>query len=154
MNNHGHNEAPLEGSSPQEERLTQGAPVDWEKELQQTLKLGEQFTDFAVGTVDLARTEVLLAAQTLPKVMMLWLIMMPIILLAWCAFSVLMAWAIFAASTQMGLALLVVFLLQVLLLLSCRWLFGQYRLRMTLPFTRAHISDFIRSLENESGRKS
>jgi hypothetical protein len=84
---------------------------------------------------------------------MLWLLMMPVMLLTWGAFSVLMAWAVFEASQQIGLGMLVFFLQQVLLLLVCRWLFIKYRTRMTLPCTRAHIDNFIRGMHHESNSR-
>ncbi|HEX7764958.1 MAG TPA: hypothetical protein VF433_15290, partial [Cellvibrio sp.] len=106
------------------------------------------------GVVDLARVEALLTVRTLPKLMMLWLMMMPIILLTWCAFSALMAWSVVAASGQVGLGMLTFFLLQVLLLFVCRWLFVKYRTRMTFPYTRAQIDQFVRSTQNEFDRCS
>lgn len=129
----------LSGAQPQ------ANAANWLTDMEQTLQLGDQFVGFAVGVIDLARIEALLAIKTLPKLLMLWLMMMPIILLTWCAFSALAAWSIYAASDEIGLGILMLFLLQVLLLLSCRWLFIKYRQRMTLPYTRAQIDGFIRS---------
>ncbi|EIK45299.1 hypothetical protein O59_001977 [Cellvibrio sp. BR] len=128
--------------------------ANWEADVAQTVQLGEQLIGFAGGVIDLARTEALLAVHTLPKVMMLWLIMMPIILLTWCSFSALVAWSVVALSEQLGLGMLTFFLLQVLLLFVCRWLFVKYRARMTFPYTRAHIDNFVRSTKNEFSRRS
>jgi len=124
---------------------SQANTTNWLADLEQTLQLGDQFVGFAVGVIDLARMEALLAIKTLPKLLMLWLIMIPIILLTWCAFSALAAWSVYAASDEIGLGMLMLFMLQVLLLLSCRWLFVKYRKRMTLPYTRAQIEGFMRS---------
>lgn len=128
--------------------------ANWESDVAQTLQLGEQLVGFVGGVVDLARVEALLAVRTLPKLMMLWLMMMPIILLTWCAFSALMAWSAVAASGQVGLGMLTFFLLQVLLLFVCRWLFVKYRTRMTFPYTRAQIDQFVRSTQDEFNRCS
>ena len=128
--------------------------ANWENDVAQTLQLGEQLVGFVGGVVDLARVEALLTVRTLPKLMMLWLMMMPIILLTWCAFSALMAWSVVAASGQVGLGMLTFFLLQVLLLFVCRWLFVKYRTRMTFPYTRAQIDQFVRSTQNEFDRCS
>jgi uncharacterized membrane protein YqjE len=123
--------------------------ASWAVSVEQTLQLGDQFVGFAAGVIDLARVEILLAIRTLPNLMMLWLLMMPVMLLTWIAFSVLMAWAVFEASEQIGLGMVVFFLQQVLLLLVCRWLFVKYRTRMTLPCTRAQIDNFIRGMHHE-----
>jgi hypothetical protein len=120
----------------------------WMMDVEQTIQLGEQFVGAVGGIVGLARTEALLAVRTLPKLMMLWLIIMPVILLTWCAFSALVAWSVFAASEEPGLGMLTFFLQQVVLLLSCRWLYTKYRTRMTLPYTRAQIDNFIRSTKD------
>ncbi len=130
-----------------------GNTTSWAADVNKTLQLGEEFVGFVTGVVDLARIEALLAIRTLPNIMMLWLMMMPIMLLTWCAFSVLMAWVVFSASQQIGLGLLTFFLQQVVLLLVCRLLYVKYRMRMTLPYTRAQIDNFVRSIQHGfSGR--
>ncbi|MGV8834603.1 hypothetical protein [Cellvibrio sp.] len=122
--------------------------ASWASDVAQTLQLGEELVGFIGGVVDLARVEALLAIRTFPKLIMLWLLMMPVMLLTWCAFSTLMAWSVFAASGQVGLGMLTFFLLQVLLLLVCRLLFVKYRTRMTLPCTRLQIDCFVRSMQD------
>lgn len=126
----------------------------WNTDIEQTLQLGEQFIGVIGGIVDLARVEALLAVRTLPKIMMLWLLMMPIMLLTWCAFSALMAWSLFAATGELGLGMLTFFLQQVLLLLVCRWLFVKYRKRISMPYTRAQIDEFLRSTQHGFSRSS
>lgn len=122
--------------------------ASWVTEIEQTLKLGEQFVGAIGGIVDLARVEALLAIRTLPKLLMLWLLIMPVILLTWCAFSALVAWSVFAASEEVGLGMLTFFLQQIVLLLTCRWLYLKYRTRMTLPYTRAQVNNFVRSTQD------
>jgi hypothetical protein len=136
------------GESVPENNTSPHTTASWATDVEQTLQLGEQLVGFIGGVVDLARVEALLAIRTLPKLIMLWLLIMPIMLLTWCAFSALMAWSVFAASGQVGLGMLTFFLQQVLLLLICRWLFIKYRTRMTLPYTRAQIDNFVRSTQD------
>lgn len=133
-----------------------GAPAEeaLANNIEKTLHLGDQFIRFAVGLMDLARTEIALAVHTIPNLMMLWLLMMPIMLLTWGAFSVLMAWLAYAASNSVGLGLLIFFLQQVLLLLVCRWWYLRYAKRMTLPYTRAHIDNFVRGMQHGSDSRS
>lgn len=154
MNNHDLNQAPLGVQQPQEESSNPNTQPQWVDELEQTLLLGKQFSQFSVDLIGLAGAEMLLAVKSFPKLFMLWLLMMPIILLSWCSFSGLMAWLVFTLSAHVGLSLLAVFLLQILLLISCRWLFTQYRRRMTLPYTRDQIASFMRSINNESGERN
>lgn len=121
---------------------------NWATDVEQTLQLGSQLLGFIGGVVDLARVEALIAIRTLPKLVMLWLLIVPVMLLTWCAFSALIAWFVFAATGQVGLGLLALFMQQVLLLLICCWLFVKYRRRMALPYTRAQIDNFLRSTQD------
>ena len=121
----------------------------FDSDMQKTIMLGEKFVEVAGGVIDLARMEAQLAVKTFPKLMMLWLLLMPIMLLTWCSFSILAAWSVYAASEEMGLALLTLFLLQVVLLLICRWAYVVYRTRMSFPYTRAQIVGFMRSVKDE-----
>jgi uncharacterized membrane protein YqjE len=123
--------------------------ANWQQDIEQTIRLGQHFLGVLGGTIDLARVESELAIRTFPKVLMLWLLMMPIILLTWCSFSALIAWCVYAASEQLGAGILAFFILQVILLLACRWLYVKYRKYMTLPYTRAHIDSFIRRAQHE-----
>lgn len=154
MNNYDLDEASLGAQMPQEESSNQDAQPQWVDDLEQTLLLGKQFSRFSVDLMGLAGAEMLLAIKSLPKLIMLWLLMMPIILLSWCAFSGLIAWLVFTMSAHAGLSLVAVFLLQILLLASCRWLFVQYRQRMTLPYTRDQIVSFMRSINNEFSERN
>ncbi|WP_331343849.1 hypothetical protein [Cellvibrio sp. UBA7661] len=120
-----------------------------ESDVAQTIGLGEQFISVMSGIFDLARAEASLAVRTLPKLMMLWLLMMPIILLTWCAFSALVSWSVVAVTNQIGYGLLMFFMLQVLLLIGSRWLFVKYRERMAFPYTRKQVTDFVRSVQYE-----
>jgi hypothetical protein len=143
----------LYSDSMSEDDASENKPVpnssaNWVTDIEQTLQLGEQFAGAVGGIVDLARIETLLAFRTLRKLLMLWLLIMPIILLTWCAFSALLAWAVFEASGEVGLGMLTFFLLQIVLLLTCRLLYVKYRTRMTLPYTRAQIVDFVRSAQD------
>lgn len=157
------NENPLGGNNPQgnfhandlleetiaEEPKPQRSDSSWQKDVEQTLQLGQHFVGVIGGIVDLARVEAELAIRTFPKVLMLWLLMMPIMLLAWCAFSALIAWSVYAASGEVGAGMLAFFALQVLLLLTCRWLYVKYQKCMTLPYTRAQIDSFVRRAQHE-----
>ena len=121
----------------------------WQADAEQILELGKQFLDFGAGLMSLARAEALLSVRTFPKLLMLWLLMVPVILMTWCAFSVLLSWMVTAASNQIGLGIFTFFLLQLLLLLMCYWLIVRYRARIGFSYTRTQFMDFIRSIQYE-----
>ncbi len=123
-------------------------------DLEKTLLLGEQILGLVSDVVDLARMETLLAIKSAPRVLMLWFLMMPIILLTWCSFSAWVAWMLYSLDERPGVGLFAFFLQQLLLLIVCRWVYTKNRLRMTLPYTRAHIDKFMKGFADGSGRSS
>jgi len=172
MSMHNPGEIPPEANQPQED-IFDGAssagtiadtaaanePITSQKaglsdDIQQTVKLGEEFVTFLGGIIDLARMEALLAVRTFPKVLMLWLLMMPVILLTWVSFSVFAGWGVYALSGELGWGIFTVFFQQLLLLLVCRWLFIKYRERMTLPNTRVQVDNFVRSVKHGFSHQS
>lgn len=118
--------------------------------LNDTLALGEKIVGLVNDIADLVRMETMLAIRSIPRLLMLWFLMMPILLLTWCSFSVWIAWMLYAATEQPGVGFFAFFLQQLLLLFVCRWLYAKYQLRMTLPYTRAHIDKFLRGFNDGS----
>lgn len=114
------------------------------------LALGEKVVGLVNDIADLVRMETMLAIRSIPRLLMLWFLMMPIILLTWCSFSVWIAWMLYAATQQPGVGFFAFFLQQLLLLFGCRWLYAKYQLRMTLPYTREHIDKFLRGFNDGS----
>ncbi|PUA29970.1 MAG: hypothetical protein B0W54_05390 [Cellvibrio sp. 79] len=114
------------------------------------LALGEQVVRLVNDIADLVRMETMLAIQSIPRLLMLWFLMMPILLLTWCSFSAWIAWMLYAATQLPGAGFFAFFLQQLLLLFVCRWLYTKYRQRMTLPYTREHIDKFLRGFNNGS----
>lgn len=123
-------------------------------DLERTLLFGEQFLGFIRDITDLARMEALLAVKSFPKLMMLWLLMMPVILLTWCSFSVMIAWAVYSVFNSPGFGVVTFFVMQLLLLIVCRWRYVIYRERLKLPYTRRHLGKFIRGFSDEPANKA
>ncbi len=139
-------------NGPPEEQAASGSS-SLTSELENTLQLGAQLIHCAVGVADLAKAELQLAIHSLPRLLMLWLITMPILLITWCSFSVLIAWCVYELSNIGVLGFLVFFLMQLFLLLVCNSLYRKYRTRMMLPNTSAQIRDFIKVLNYGSSSK-
>lgn len=141
-----------------EGKASSGAPPGI-SDLDRTRLFGEQFVGFIRDVTDMARMEALLAVKSMPKLVMLWFLMMPVILLTWCSFSVMVAWAVYSFFNSPGFGVVTFFVMQLLLLIVCRWRYAIYRKRMTLPYTRHHLGNFIRGFADESananaGKKS
>ena len=162
MSNHDQNENSPEAIKPRESSRMDtaesialkntnsvGESSRWESDVEKTVQLGEQFVGVLGGVVDLARMETLLAVRTVPKFIVLWLLIVPIVFLAWCAFSTLMSWAIFSVSEQIGLALLTFLLLQIVLLLICWWTFERFKKHMSFQYTRSHIASIMQGVKDE-----
>lgn len=133
---------------------TQDAKSAWSTKIEEMMQLGDQFVKFAAGLVDLARLEASLALRSLPKVIALGLMMIPILTLTWVGFSALVSWGIYELSDILGLAFLTFFVLQVLLLVVCYKLIAKYRKHLGMSYTRAQITNFMRSNSNEFGNGS
>lgn len=133
---------------PPEGKQPLGDPPNGNDELRNVVALGEQIVGLVNDLADLARMEVMLAIRSVPRLLMLWFLMMPIILLTWCSFSAWVGWMVYEATQQAGFGLFVFFLQQLLLLFVCRWFYTKYQLRMTLPYTRKHIDKFIRGFNH------
>jgi len=118
--------------------------------LKDMLALGEKVVGLVNDIADLVRMETMLAIRSIPRLLMLWFLMMPIILLTWCSFSVWIAWMLYAVTQQPGVGFFAFFLQQLLLLFVCRRLYAKYQLRMTLPYTREHIDKFLRGFNDGS----
>jgi hypothetical protein len=118
--------------------------------LKDILALGEQVAGLVNDIADLVRMETMLAIQSIPRLLMLWFLMMPILLLTWCSFSAWVAWMLYAVTEQPGVGFFAFFIQQLLLLFVCRWLYTKYQQRMTLPYTREHIDKFLRGFNNGS----
>ncbi len=118
-------------------------------ELQKNIQFGQHILGFVTDIADLARIEALIAVKSIPRLLMLWLIMMPVILLTWCSFTVLIAWGIYSITGQIGFGFFSFFLQQVLLLVGCYLLYTKYKKRMTMPYTRKHVNEFLKGFSNE-----
>lgn len=139
--------APLEGASASTSP-DNDPPIP--SEMEKTIRLGKEVLGFAVDLTDIARMEATLAVKSLPRLLMLWFIMMPIILLAWCSLSVVVAWAVYSMTDELGAGLITFFFQQMLLLFICRGLYVKCKKRMTMPYTREHVSKMMRGFAHES----
>lgn len=141
------------GANPDAEAPNSESPKNkWETDVVQTLELGKQFLHVGAEIIGLARAEAQLSVRTFPKLLAVWLLMLPVIVLTWCSFSLLLSWVVAATSNEIGFGIFTFFLLQVLLLLMCYWLTVRYRSRIGFPYTRTQIKDFIRSTQHEVDR--
>lgn len=120
-------------------------------ELHKTIELGRQVAGFVVDLADIARMEAMLAAKVMPRVLLLWLAMVPIILLAWCSFAACIGWAVYSLTESLGAGLFVFFLQQMLLLLLCHLLQRKSKAQMAMPYTRNHLNNFLKGFSNEAG---
>lgn len=67
------------------------------EKLEETLALGQQALAFLAQLADLLRLEAMLAVQSLPRMAALWLLTLPLALLTWVSFAVLVSWGVYTA---------------------------------------------------------
>ena len=98
-------------------------------------------SDSGTSLLRLARAEMMLAATGMPQLIALWLLMVPLILLAWVGFSVLVGWLAWYFSAQVWVGLLAFVLLQ---LLCCYLVFrriARIQEEVLFPATRRQLQD-------------
>lgn len=87
----------------------------------------------------LAIAEIGLAAGDMGRCVVLALLALPIMLLAWIGFCVLVSWYAYSLSGYPGAGFAAFFLLQVATLLMIKWLLSKYRRSFGLPETRKQL---------------
>ncbi|HEY7885847.1 MAG TPA: hypothetical protein VIC08_12960 [Cellvibrionaceae bacterium] len=117
--------------------------------MSEAIKLGEQLLDCVAGMVTLARLESLLAVKTLPRVLALWLLMLPLMLLTWISFSLLLSWVAYEYLMGALWGFTAFFVLQCIAVASSYFVLQAYKRRMTLPHTRKHLASALRSVQHE-----
>ena len=98
-------------------------------------------SDSGTSMLRLVRAEMMLAATGMPQLLALWLLMVPLILLAWVGFSVLLGWLAWFFSAQVWAGLLTFVLLQ---LLCCYLVFrriANIQEEVLFPATRRQLQD-------------
>jgi len=101
---------------------------------------------------DIARLLVLelrLAVGDSGRLLLLAVLSLPLLLLAWTGFAVLVSWLVYQYDASVTMALLAFLLLQLSALAVIHVLIRQYRKSLSLPLTRHHIQSFLGTPDSE-----
>lgn len=110
------------------------------------VELGEVALGLLRGIAELAGMEARLAASSLPKLLAVLILTLPLALLSWVALSCLISWLVFLASHSATLGILAFLLIQVGMLFVCKLLLGRYRRNLSMPHTRYQIRNLSKGL--------
>jgi len=92
---------------------------------------------------ELLLLEVRLAISDSKRLLLLALLFVPILMLTWISFSVLLAWQFYLFNMSVTQGLLAFSIIQFLGLVSIAMGWNHYKKSLTLPLTRQHIRRFV-----------
>jgi len=130
------------GANPQSADVAPNQPADLD-ELRAWLDWLREASDAGGAVLKLALLELRLALGDGRRLVLLGLLMLPVVMLAWFSFSVLLAWLAYqyGQSVTFGLC---AFLAAQLVALGAMWqLRLKYRKSLSLPATRRHLNAFV-----------
>lgn len=117
-------------------------------ELERAQQLATQVSNWGGALFGLMRLELQLGLQSLPRMLALFLALLPLAGLTWISLSLLLAWFAYTASGVVAVGLAILFVLQLSLLLLCFWRLKRLRAKSTFPETRQQWHMFLAELHN------
>ena len=109
---------------------------------------GKGVNQYIIALADLAKAELVFALQTLPKLVMVSIIILPVAMLVWLTFSALIYWLVLSLTTSVTSGLVVLFLLQTIVLMGCLSLRRVYLNRLKFSNTREQIASFFSEISD------
>ena len=123
-------------------------------ELERARQLASQVSSWGGGMLSLARLELQLAAQCLPRMLALAMALLPLAGLAWISLSLLLAWLAYVVTGIVAVGLTVVFLLQLLMIALCLHKLKKLRAKSAFPETRAQWHQFFEDFNDKQDAPS
>lgn len=100
--------------------------------------------------LELLLLEVQLAISDSKRLVVLALLFVPLLMLTWLGFSVLLAWLVYLLNTSVTQGLLAFLIIQVLSLGAIVMGWNHYKRSLTLPLTRQHIRRIVEGQSNDT----
>lgn len=143
-------------ASPEPESAPEGrhSQSQSREKLEETLALGQQGLAFLGQLGDLFRLEAMLAIQSLPKLVMFWLMILPVTVITWIDFAVMVSWAVYAWLLWPLAGFATFFALNLLLLGLFHWGMRRYKKRMSFKETRTQLRTTLGGLRDEISKAS
>ncbi len=133
-------------SDPPPDAAVAGSPPrksEFLDELDRARQLASQVSSWGGSMLGLARLELQLAAQCLPRIFALAMALLPLAGLAWVSLSLLLAWLAYVATGIVAVGLTVIFLLQLLMIALCLRKLKKLRAESAFRETRAQWHQFF-----------
>ncbi|MFT6927977.1 MAG: putative membrane protein YqjE [Psychromonas sp.] len=110
----------------------------------------QQAATISTDIFQLVQLELRLAISDSKRLLVLALLFVPILILSWISFTVLLAWLVYQINSSTTCGLLAFFVCQILALLAIFWGWGHYKKSLSLPLTREHIQQFTAGKNHDS----
>lgn len=109
-----------------------------------------QARTIGVDIVELLLLEVRLAVSDSKRLLILALLFVPLLILTWLGFSVLLAWQAYLLNASITQGLLAFLIIQLLSLAAIAMGWNRYKKSLTLPLTRQQIRRIIEGQTNDT----
>jgi uncharacterized membrane protein YqjE len=134
------------------EQIPSESATDKEKsDLSASIEWLRSLSTMAGAIIRLAIAEISLAKEDLGRLIISSLLMIPLAVLTWIAFTLLAAWQVYALSASVGLGLLTFAAIQLFAVLLLLNRIKVYRRSLTLPATRTQILSIIDEIRRDAG---
>lgn len=134
------------------EQIPSESATDKEKsDLSASIEWLRSLSTMAGAIIRLAIAEISLAKEDLGRLIISSLLMIPLAVLTWIAFTLLAAWQVYALSASLGLGLLTFAAIQLFAVLLLLNRIKVYRRSLTLPATRTQILSIIDEIRRDAG---
>ena len=128
--------------------------TDFGSEFQNAVAIGDQVIGYLGSLGELARLEIGLAFQSIPRLLSAWALLIPLALLLWVSFSATLAWSAYSLSGYPLVGFSCFSLLQLIGCAVAAYQLRRYRQRLRLPNTRRELNRMREVVRREFESKS
>lgn len=128
--------------------------ADFGSEFQNAVAIGDQVIGYLGSLGELARLEIGLALESIPRLLSAWALLIPLALLVWVSVSATLAWSGYSLSGYPLVGLACFSLLQLVAAAAVAYKLRRYRQRLKLPNTRRELNRMREMVRREIEPKS
>jgi len=135
---------------PKDEALIEPSPPHNNDEIATWIAWLDQALDAGIDIAQLLQLEIRLAVGDLRRMLVLFLVALPMFLLTWISFVSLVAWLASEYFESVAAGLLTFLGIQIIVLIGLRFFWNRYKRSLRLPLTRQHLQAFLGGIRDEA----
>jgi len=110
----------------------------------------QQAGTISTDIFQLVQLELRLAISDSKRLLVLALLFVPILILSWISFTVLLAWLVYQVNSSATYGFLTFFICQISALIGIFWGWSHYKKSLSLPLTRKHLQRLTSGQSHDS----